>query len=200
MSLTTEKLTSLGINLCNDVITLQNRTSPSEVPKVKKTADKKISEIDELRQRHELSRRESLGAAAGLLQVKEIINDLEGIAKGRDRDNFLGFRSSKETTAEDLLIGQVATTISEVLKIYPSQQNIQAAMGFIEMVNLIDELEDVARNGKGEQMGFRPSVFEEHPLKKEATIYANELKAKIPYLLEWIEVPEYMLAMTPGNN
>ncbi len=200
MSLTTEKLTLPGINLCNDAIALQNRVSPSEVPQEKKTVDKKISDIEELREKHELSRRESLGAATGLLQVKEIINDLEGIAKGRDRDSLLGFRSSKEITDEDVFIGQIATTISEVLKVYPSQQNVQAAMGFIEMVNLIDELEELAGVNKEEHMGFRPSLSEESPLKKEALIYANDLKAKIPYLLEWLEVPEYMLTTAPSKN
>ncbi len=203
MSLMTDKVTSLGSKLLGDSIDqqkLQNPISLAQIPKVKKITEKEPSDVEDVRQKHELSRRNSMKAAAGLLQVKEIIDDLEKIAKERNRDSFLGFKPTKEINPDDAGIGQIAMAINKVLNVYPSQQNVQAAMGFIEMVGLIDDLEDMANDNKEERMGFGSSSPEESPLQEEAFKYANNLRAKISYLLEWIEVPDYMLATAPSKN
>ncbi len=191
-------------NLSKDVVELpssiKNQNAIAKVTKEKEEPKDGLTEIETLRKSHELSRRKSVKIAVGLLQVSDIINNLEGIAKGRNNEGSLGFRCTKEIKPDDMLLGQIASTISEILKIYPSSSNIQVAVGFIEMVDLIDELENMANANKGDRIGFDSSVSKKTPLQVEALKYAENLRTKIPYLMEWLEVPEYMLTIVPSKN
>ena len=212
MSLMIEKLTSLGVELFHNAInnlsksetklkTPQNTESQNPIARVvKEKKDVTRRELTDV-EKHELSRRRSMKAAAGLLQVSDTVSNLEKIAKERNRDSSFGFRSTKEISPNDTLIEQIALTVSEILKVYPSPSNMKVAMGFIEMVDLIDELEDMVKDNKGERMGFgSPSSGKESLLQIEALKYADNLRANIPYLLEWLEVPEYMLMTAPSKN
>ncbi len=162
--------------------------TPAIEPKQKKAKEQDLSPFEALREKHELSRRNSVKGAIGLLEVRDTIKDLEGIAKERSRDNSLGFKPTKNISPSDETIGQIAQGLSSVLGIYPSPQNMQVAEGFMEMVGLIDGLESIAQENT-ESMGFKPSSVKASPLQEEAAKSARELRAKIPYILEWLETP-----------
>ena len=91
---------------------------------------------------------------------------------------------------EDVFIRDVASNLQAILKTYPAYQNIQVVMGFIEMVDLIDQLESIGAEGEKQKQGFgfHPSLKKEENMDgKEALEHAKQLRAKLPGLLEWLE-------------
>ena len=214
MSLAASKVLPLGIESVIDIINqFKSRQSDiqteskttnlvplEKVPLKQKTKQKaNVATLEVLRENHNTSRRDSVETGLKLLEIKEIINDLDEIAKARNSDHYYGFKPTKKINTDDAIIGQIAQGLSDVLNIYPSSQNIETASGFIQMVDLIDDLEGVANSNQQGGFGFRSEPEVETAIHKQAAKSASELRAKISYLLEWIEVPKYKIAK-PSRN
>ena len=206
MSNETNKVIPLGVNVIRNVISQiaekkgeVKTTKPSDetllAPTTKKNrpgkqVEPELSPFELQRQINEASRRETMQAAVGLLVSRSLIKGLEKISKTKS-DNSLGFRPSKEGNVDNFLIKNIADGLIQILDLYPSHQNMEVAKGFIEMVEIIDELEKLGSQDKEIGLGFKPSVKE-----KEASLsgpiaisYAKQLRAQMPYLLEWLEIP-----------
>ncbi len=182
----------------SEIPEITNLVPLKEAPITKKTKQKvAVATREELREKNNISRRDSVEKGLKLLEIKDIISNLDEIARGKNQDNYYGFKPTKQLNKDDAIIGQIAQGLSDVLSIYPSSQNIEAASGFIQMVDLIDDLEGVASEGEKGGFGFRSATAQiETPIQIQAAKSAREIRAKIPYILEWLEVPKYM----PSRN
>ncbi len=164
---------------------------PTELPK-----EIELTPFEAARELHEKDRRQSVVQTMQFLQsrkiLKGLIRNLERIIDGRS-ERVAGFKSKIEVSKEDLFIKDVASNLCVILKNYPVYQNVQVVMGFIEMVNLIDKLERIGIEGETHEFGFH-SISTKPKAEKQidslaATEYAKELRAKLPGLLEWLEIP-----------
>ncbi len=160
----------------------------------------KLSPFEAARELHEDERKQSVVAAMQFLKTRKFIRklsrNLEKIVDSRNEERF-GFKSKVEVSKEDISIRDIASALQTILKTYPTFQNVQVVMGFVEMVNLIDSLERIGIESerKGQGFGFRPSLRRKESSDGEEKAYkhAKELRAKLPTLLEWLEVPEVNL-------
>ena len=179
-------------------------------PKKQNAPDKpleevKLSPFETARELHEEDRRQSVVAAMQFLKTRKFLKSLNKnlgrIIDSRSEER-LGFKSKVEVSKEDIFIRDIASVLQDVLKTYPTYQNVQVVMGFIEMVNLIDNLEgiEIENERKEQGYGFRPSprIKENIEDREEAYRHAKKLRAKLPGLLEWLEVPDHIIE--PSRN
>ena len=170
------------------------RDAPNKPPK-----EIKLSPLEATRELNENERRQSVVAALLFLKTKKLLRsltrNLKKIIDSRGEEG-LGFKSKVEVSKEDLFIRDTASALHTILKTYPTYQNVQVVMGFVEMIHLIDNLESIGieneRNGQG--FGFHPSLRRKENLdgelsSEEAYRHAKKLRAKLPTLLDWLEVP-----------
>ncbi len=187
----------------NETVDIKARDTRTRGEKVKRISDTpapaeevKLSPFEAARELHENDRRQSVLSAMEFLKSRKILKNLDrnlgNIVNSRSEEG-LGFKSKIEISKEDVFIKDVASTLRIVLKNYPVYQNVQVVMGFIETVNLIDKLESIGTQSEMEKqgLGFRPTLKkDENENGVEALEHAKELRAKLPHLLEWLEVPE----------
>ncbi|OGI06890.1 MAG: hypothetical protein A3I68_05875 [Candidatus Melainabacteria bacterium RIFCSPLOWO2_02_FULL_35_15] len=196
MSLAADRVLPLALGVIHNTLNqlpAQNIENFQDAP-AKPSEEVKLSPLEAARELHDKERKQSVVTAMQFLKVRKLLGNLsrtlEKIIDSRDEKKF-GFESKMEISKEDIYIRDTASTLHTVLKIYPTFQNVQVVLGFIEIVNLIDRLERIGTESKKHEFGFHPSSKEEENLdSQEALDHAKELRAKLPALLEWLEIPE----------
>lgn len=103
--------------------------------------------------------------------LEEIIEVLATISKERLSEN-LGFRPEPRSK-EDISLGKSASVLVEALLFNPTNKNIKLAMKFLELVQLVKELEDISKEkSQMETIGFKG----ESKTKDEIIIAENALR------------------------
>lgn len=199
MSLATDRVFPLTLRVIHNTLNqlpAQSIENFQDAP-TKPSEEVKLTPFEAARELHDKERKQSVVTAMQFLKVRKLLirlnKNLEKIIDGRNEER-LGFKSKVEVSKEDIFIRDIASTLHAVLKTYPTFQNVQVVMGFVEMVNLIDSLEEIGIESERQGFGFRPSKERKESLDgEEAYRYAKELRAKLPALLEWLEIPEVNL-------
>lgn len=99
--------------------------------------------------------KQNIKLAVKFLELSELIYELEDISSGRIRKS-MGLIVPK-VEDKDLKLSEAAKSLSDVLKVSPTKQNIQTALNFIELINLLDsgqaeiEIEEKTTETKSKQ-------------------------------------------------
>jgi hypothetical protein len=80
--------------------------------------------------------KQNIKLAVKFLELAELIFELEDISSGRIKQS-MGFIVPK-IEDKDLKLSEAAKSLADVLKVSPTKQNVQTAVNFIELINLLD--------------------------------------------------------------
>lgn len=138
------------------------------------------------------------------IDIKDLILSLESIAKDRlgERLGFHENKSSKNNNINDSILGKRARYLANSLTKNPTTEILEASLEFLELIDLIEPLESIAKERTEPGFGLRPAPksqedksFGEKILQIIRSLVINPNERNIKIAIKFLGVFEIILEL-----